>query len=244
MARRRAQPPEPEYGLCEGAYSLDHASTLVRADVEATAGALVAVTSAHVWERDVAGREVAMWPRPYLVFRLAGHLWSVIVPGNDYALRWDQAGEAVALAQQLRTRVIALALSDTAGCCAYDLYEAGEHLEHWNLPDGEDEEFFSRLRPEGYWDSADGPYEYLDALLRAQKAYEPGWRFVDFFGARRSQTFGTGERWPVAAADGFVERVDWVAAPERKKVRTVRPADATPSEAAEPTGKKRRPPAR
>src|SRR3954447_3506062 len=80
MARKRSRkPPELEYGLCEGAYYLDHGSTLVRAGVEETAAALVAVTRADVWERNVAGREVAMRPRACFVYRPTDQDSTVIV---------------------------------------------------------------------------------------------------------------------------------------------------------------------
>jgi hypothetical protein len=172
MARRRSEPPEPEYGSCEGAYYLDHASTHVRAGVEETAAALVEITRAQVWERSVEGREVEMQPRAFLVYRLAGYDWSIIIPKND-DFSWDQAGEAVALSRRLRTRVVTFFNGDTGGCCGYDLYEGGDRLEHWYLPDGDEEEFESRIRPEGYWSVADGPYEYMDGFFRDQKAYEP-----------------------------------------------------------------------
>lgn len=217
MARGRSRTQEPEYGLANSAYELDHASTLVRAGIEEAAGALVDVTGAHVWERAVQGREVGMRPRAYFVYQMTDHDWSVIVPRNT--LRWNQAEEAVELSRQLRTRVITYAGSDSAGCYGYDLYENGERVEHWYLGE-EEEEFESLIRPEGYWDVADGIYEYLDAFFREQKAYEPGWRFVDFLGARKSQQFETGESWLVAdCEDDYVERVDWIAAPERKKRR-------------------------
>lgn len=219
MARKRSRASAPEYGFSPGAYELDHCSMLVRAGVEETAEALVAVTGANVWERTVQGREVVMRPRAYLVFRPAGQDWAVIIPKNS--LRWDQAGEAAELSRRLGTRVIAYDGSDSAGCYGYDLYEHGDRREHWYF--GEDgEEFESRIHEEGHWDTADGPYEYLDAFFREQKAFEPGWRFVDFLGTRKSQAFGTGERWLVEVPDGSVERVDWVAAPERKKRRSSR----------------------
>lgn len=230
MARKRSRKPALEYGFTDGAFSLDHCAIFVRAGVEETAAALVEITGAHVWERDVANREVTMRPRAYLLYRLTGYKWTVIVPKEIFYA--TQEDEALALSKRLGTRVISHGVGSSAGVHGYNLYENGERLEHYYL--GEDElEFETRIRPEGYADSTD-PGD-LDALFISEEAYEPGWRFVDFLGTLKSQEFATGSRWLViGSADDYIERVDWVAAPERKRRRPAGKKTAEPGAAPDP----------
>ena len=128
-------PPDPSHGPDEHLHFPDcclqtNQFTLsVRADVERTAGALAELIGPMAeWVRSAAGREVTLRARAYLVYRLAGHVWSTVLAWHD---DWDQEGEARKLSKALRCKVIAFGGSDVSDGYGYTLYRTGRKIEWW-----------------------------------------------------------------------------------------------------------------
>ncbi|MGL6096437.1 MAG: hypothetical protein ACRC7O_11650 [Fimbriiglobus sp.] len=196
-------------GLSYNSFEGHLVSTLVLADVDAVAAAVVGLVPGAVWQPFAAGRELELRPRSYLVVRYAGRRWTTVLawhawhPGD-----WDHSAEARALSKSLNTKVIAYSCADSAGEYQYDLFRRGKRIEQWRV--GEESEFRSTFRDE-VWAEEGDPYTYLDAFFRDQQAYEPGWSFDDYF-AQTTGASAVGQR-VVPNTDETVERLDWVAGP-------------------------------
>lgn len=160
---------------------------LVRSSVEEVAGAMA--EDAAAWERDVLGREVVVRPESFLVFRLRGHAWSVVLQspwtGSGYGkigYEWERV-----LSRRIRAPMIEYGTSDTCGTIGYTLFEDGEIVEdffaedHGSRPAPEGSRFSSTRRSVKL-DRIENIFEFVEQFFLDQDAFEPGIEFAYFFG--------------------------------------------------------------
>jgi hypothetical protein len=151
-------------------FDTDEILLLVRAPVEPVAAAFRDLRGLATWVPEARGRTVTASDPCYLVYRLAGHPWTII---DRYraTVGYPEPGDAKALS----TAVIYYGNSDTAGATGYELFEGGRRLERFETELGEGVEFESGLRRVDPPEGGDGVYAFVDAFLRAQDAFVPGW---------------------------------------------------------------------
>jgi hypothetical protein len=166
---------EPKISEMRGVVTFDtnEIILLVRAGVEEVAAEFAKLKKLKTWVKDFCGKEVTVKSPCYLVYRLEGHTWTIVEPyqsGNEY----PEQADAKALSKALKTTAIFYGNSDTGGATAYDLFDRGKRLEHFESTD-EGLEFESSVRdvlaPE------DGPeiYPFVDAFIRQQDAFVFAW---------------------------------------------------------------------
>ena len=173
MATPKQPEPPPSSDDLRGVETFDTEERLllVLAPVEHLAAALAKRKQADLRERDVLGKTVTLGDPSFLVLRLRGHPWSLVVActaGRDSDLT---RADAAALSKTLKTRAIYFANSDCASATEYELLDNGSPQEHFRCVDTV--EFTSEARdvdpPE------DGPdlYTFVDRFMRGQDAFVP-----------------------------------------------------------------------
>jgi len=108
----------------------------------------------------------------YIVYQLQGHLWTIV---DCYHGRVRMVPDhAKALSKTLKTKAIFYGNSDTAGVTAYELFDNGKLLEHFELND-DGVNFTSEIRhidpPQ------DGPdvFTFVNEFLKSHNALAPSW---------------------------------------------------------------------
>jgi len=174
---RRKAPSPPPIAECRGVASFDtnEILVLVRAPVEPVAAAFRDLRGLATWVPEVQGQTVTVSDPCYLVYRLAGHPWTIIDRYGATVGYYPEPGDAKALSAALSTAAIYYGNSDTASAIGYELFEGGRRLERFETELGEGVEFESVLRRVDPPQDGDGVYAFADAFLRAQDAFVPGW---------------------------------------------------------------------
>jgi len=171
---RRKAPSPPPIAECRGvaSFDTDEILLLVRAPVEPVAAAFRDRRGLATWVPEAQGQTVTVSDPCYLVYRLAGHPWTIIDRYHGTG-GYPEPGDAEALSAALRTRAVYYGNSDTASATGYELFEGGRRLERFEADDGV--AFESTLRRVDPPEDCDGIYPFVDAFLRAQDAFVPGW---------------------------------------------------------------------
>jgi hypothetical protein len=152
-------------------FDTEECLVLVQAPVEDVSAAFQALRSLGIRVESAGGQEVEVGDPCFIVYRLAGHLWTVIDQYHGRDARLDSA-DAEGLSRGLKTRALFYVNSDTAGALGYELFDHGNRLER--LESYEGVEFESSLRDIAPPDPAD-VRKFVDALIRSEEAFLPGW---------------------------------------------------------------------
>ena len=158
---------------------------LVKADVEATAGALKKHLGARTWIKNANGQEVGIETTAYVVYQMTGHPYSTIflAANQPGTLQLPDGNLAQALSKALKVKAVYFGNSDTGGVTAFEAYEKGKQLERFYVESGV--EFASTLRDESEAPRG-GPdiLRFVDKLMREHDAFAPG-----FTGSLMSYSF-------------------------------------------------------
>jgi hypothetical protein len=192
-----ANTPPTDWKQARGLWMLDYNcyNCLVRATVEEVARAIA--DDVEVWEQDVLGRPVVVRPDSLFVFRLPGHLWSVLAarafartPYGFKNYEWERS-----LSRRLGQPIILYGRSDTCGLIGYTMIEAGEMIEDFSADGGADDDpeddennrpntkrsYFNSTRRKMSLDQIADMYEFVNDFLVEQDAFVPGIEFEYFF---------------------------------------------------------------
>ena len=109
---------------------------LIQAEVGASASALFELIDADLHHHNAMNREVSRLDNAYIVWRLAGHVWTAITQ-LDFTSGVLTPAHAAALARELNARAIFVRICDTAGSGEYALFdENGAVQEVFEMNDG------------------------------------------------------------------------------------------------------------
>ncbi len=188
-------PPAPDYSIPEdwrtarGLYTIDYNNLilLARTRVEDLAGALA--RDASLWQQDVLHRPVVLQPNAILVFRLAGHAWSIVLDNPHARTPYGLIGYAweKALSRRLGQPLIEYAVSDTCGSIGYILFSDGEILEDLFYESGPDngpdpvKSHFQSTRRDLTLKQINNPWDFTWQFFYEHDAFDPGFEFAHFF---------------------------------------------------------------
>ncbi len=143
---------------------------LVKESVESSAGAYSSLKPINIWEKNTYNQEIAIHQESTFVFKLQGHLWSIIykplLPLKSFLLPED----AKALSTILNTDTIYYECIDTANIIHYQLFKNGILVEKLYYENGT-AEFISQRRQIDV--NKIRRYRFVNDFIQEQDTYIP-----------------------------------------------------------------------
>jgi hypothetical protein len=201
----KKKPPKPaDIVSMRGVASFDtnEIIVLVHAPVEPVAEAFKEIRKLKNWTRNANGQFIEVANPSYLVYQLRGHIWTIVDCYHGQARMVPD--HAKALSKTLKTKAIFYGNSDTAGVTAYELFDNGKLLEHFELGD-DGVNFTSDLRNVDAPDDDTEVYDFVDEFFKSHNAFAPSWSV--YLGGWNQKP---GQRVQMQMDGKAVERVDFL----------------------------------
>jgi hypothetical protein len=171
----KKKPPKPaDTAGMRGVASFDtnEIIVLVHAPVEPVAEAFKQIRKLKNWTRSANRQFIEVADPSYLVYQLRGHVWTIL---DCYHGRLRMVPDhAKTLSKTLNTKAIFYGNSDTAGVTAYELFDNGKLLEHFELGD-DGVNFTSEIRNLHAPNAGPGVYDFVDKFFKSHNALAPSW---------------------------------------------------------------------
>ena len=210
MAIFFGRPSERNLELCRGLDSPDTSQIiiLIKESVESSAGAYRFLRGMNLWKKNTYNQEIVIHSKSTFVFKLQGHLWSIIFEplfSSNYSLELE---DAQGLSEILGTDTIYYKRIDPACTTHYQLFNNGILVERLYCEE-ETAEFISQGRQIDV--NAIRSYTFVNDFIQEQNAYIP-MLIADF--PRDEQKFVTGNHTILTFENLFpseVARMDYLA---------------------------------
>ncbi|MGF1488183.1 MAG: hypothetical protein ACFBSE_13945 [Prochloraceae cyanobacterium] len=143
---------------------------LVKESVESTAGAYRFLKGMNLWKKNIYNQEIVIHQKSTFVFKLQGHLWSIIFKPLLSINSILEIEDAQGISEMLGTDTIYCVVSDTSGITHYQLFSNGTLVERLYSENGTTE-FISQRQPINVNEIR--PYKFLNDFIQEQNSYIP-----------------------------------------------------------------------